>query len=573
MRSVGDGAATAVVFALCSTVTLAFVAPTTSRRPAAPRAAAQTRMAIATVDEEWDAIVVGSGIGGLSCAAILANAGKRVLVCEAHDRAGGVAHDYEVRGFTFENGPSLYAGLSPPASPNPLKHVFQIIGEEPEWLTYDRWGTAFPEGTFAAAVGARDFKERILPTYGGPNAAAQFERLMKRVEPLGAAIFGVPSAAVREDAFAALTLGRYGLSLATLLALGPAPALSRPFSEVLDKCGVTDKFLRNWLDMICFLLQGATTKEAPTTLMAYMLSDFYCDGVALDFPKGGTKSIIDALVRGVRTNGEVRLGAPVAKVLAKDGVAAGVELEGGETLRARVVVSNADVWTTRKLLPEHAKLRAYFDEQAARVTHCDSFLHLHVGIDAVGLPTEPSEALPAQWAALDDWDRGVDAPRNLVLVSMASMLDPSLAPEGCHAIHAYVPATEPFANWEQFVGEGGYQSKAYREAKEEAVGVLWRAIERYIPDVRKRVKVSLPATPLTHRRFNRRDWGSYGPFLPATAGQLMGHSTPLDGFYVCGDSTFPGIGVPAVAASGMITAHSILDVKTHWKNLDKLRIK
>ena len=134
-------------------------------------------------------------------------------------------------------------------------------------------------------------------------------------------------------------------------------------------------------------------------------------------------------------------------------------------------------------------------------------------------------------------------------------------------------ATEPFEDWEQFLTEGGYQSPAYREAKDQAVEVLWRAIERYVPDVRQRVKVALPATPLTHRRFNRRDAGTYGPFLPATAGQLMGHSTPLDGFYVCGDSTFPGIGVPAVAASGMITAHTILDVQTHWANLDKLRIR
>ena len=172
-------------------------------------------------------------------------------------------HDLEVP-CRFENGPSLYAGLSPSASPNPLKHVFQIIGEEPEWLTYDRWGTAFPEGTFAAAVGAKDFKERILPDVRrDPAHAEQFDTLMKRVEPLGAAIFGVPSAAVREDAFAALTLGRYGLSLATLLAVGPAPALSRPFAEVLDQCGVTDTFLRNWLDMICFLLQGRPQQRSP----------------------------------------------------------------------------------------------------------------------------------------------------------------------------------------------------------------------------------------------------------------------------------------------------------------------
>ena len=78
----------------------------------------------------------------------------QVLVLEAHEHAGGCAHEFSIDGFHFENGPSLYAGLSPNRSPNPLKHVFQIIGEEPEWLTYDRWGTAFPEGTFAAAVGA-----------------------------------------------------------------------------------------------------------------------------------------------------------------------------------------------------------------------------------------------------------------------------------------------------------------------------------------------------------------------------------------------------------------------------------
>ena len=51
----------------------------------------------------------------------------------------------------------------------------------------------------------------------------------------------------------------------------------------------------------------------------------------------------------------------------------------------------------------------------------------------------------------------------------------------------------------------------------------------------------------------------------------MGHKTPLDGFYVCGDSTFPGIGMPAVAASGMITAASILRPQEHWAMLDKIR--
>ena len=99
---------TAVV--LCSLQCAAALQPaTTTRRTNAASGAPTTRRMTATsatsgaaTSDEWDAVVVGSGIGGLSCAAILANAGKRVLVCEAHDRAGGVAHDYEVQGFTFE---------------------------------------------------------------------------------------------------------------------------------------------------------------------------------------------------------------------------------------------------------------------------------------------------------------------------------------------------------------------------------------------------------------------------------------------------------------------------------------
>ena len=137
-------------------------------------------------------MVIGAGIGGLSAASVCAASGLSVAVCESHDAPGGAAHEWTIKGFHFESGPlallsnhsllqstllhlhflcfaslshppnesscritahlylcaragpSLYAGLSPERSPNPLKHVFQVIGEEPEWLTYDRWGTHLP---------------------------------------------------------------------------------------------------------------------------------------------------------------------------------------------------------------------------------------------------------------------------------------------------------------------------------------------------------------------------------------------------------------------------------------------
>ena len=174
-------------------------------------------------------------------------------------------------------------------------------------------------------------------------------------------------------------------------------------------------------------------------------------------------------------------------------------------------------------------------------------------------------------ASIDDWEIGVDAPRNLVLVSIASLLDPNLAPVGCHTIHAYVPATEPYKDWLGL----DRKSTEYKRKKEEAAEILWQAIEKQIPDVRARVDISMIGTPLTHERFLRRDQGSYGPFVSAagsSSSMLPGQKTSLPGFYCCGDSTFPGIGMPAAAASGIIAANNVISPLEHWRMLDKIKL-
>ncbi len=77
-------------------------------------------------------------------------------------------------------------------------------------------------------------------------------------------------------------------------------------------------------------------------------------------------------------------------------------------------------------------------------------------------------------------------------------------------------------------------------------------------------------TPLTHARFLRRHHGTYGPGVWAGQGILPGPKTPLLGLLCCGDSSFPGIGLPAVAASGMIAANAIAPLSKHRKLLKDL---
>ena len=201
-----------------------------------------------------DVIVIGSGLAGLSCAALLSHCGKSTVVLESHDAPGGCAHTWERRGFHFESGPSLYSGLSQDRSPNPLKNIFQIIEEDPEWLTYDRWGTVLPNGKrFAAKIGPEEFGD-VLREHGGEGAEEEFAALMTRMAPISNAAQALTSLALREDAGAVLTLLRYPKALFDTLSQGQV--LNEPFKNIMDEMQLKNKFVKNWLDMLCFLLQG-----------------------------------------------------------------------------------------------------------------------------------------------------------------------------------------------------------------------------------------------------------------------------------------------------------------------------
>lgn len=517
---------------------------------------------IAAGENAVDVVVIGSGIGGLSCASLLSKSGRRVAVLESHSIPGGCAHGFERQGFYFDSGPSLWNGMAKDG-PNPLRQILSIINEDvPEWIQYPGWQMILPEGRFFFATGDSDAWKRVLKRFGGPRVLAEWEALEAFNRPIATASRGVPALLLRDDPLCLFMVLRYASG--GFLRAGPqAGRLTGPFSAILEGAGVTDEFIRRWFDYLSFALSGLDASATLGAAVSYTFADLYEPGCLLDYPKGGSGAVVDALIRGIRKHGGVvQCSAHVDQILLdEEGSAVGVQLRNGTVINARqAVVSNAAASATVALLPEVARPAGRPGgggrlNEALETT--PSFMHLHLGIRGDGLDASD---LDVHYSVILDDFGDIELPQNMVIVSIPTLLDPGLAPPGHHVIHAYYAADEPYGPWEGL----DRRSAAYRELKARRAEDLWKAVDMIIPGVRDRLVVELVASPLTHERFLRRPGGSYGPTLfPADGTELPWARTQVKGLFHCGDSCYPGIGVPAVAASGAIAAFSIMSLGDH----------
>ena len=490
--------------------------------------------------QDFEAIVIGSGIGGLVAGSMLARYGKRVLVCESHNIAGGAAHSFSRRGFHFDSGPSFYCGLSDRQSLNPLSQVLNMLDESIAAISYDPLGHYhFPEGTLPVYADARNYLDAVAKF--APQGAVELQQFQQNLLVLYEALRGIPALALRSDwQLIPVLLSRYSPALLKLLPL--VGAIAGSAGSLMDR-DVRDPWVRRLIDLECFLLSGLKAHGTVAPEIAFMIGER--SHSAIEYPVGGSGAIVDALVRGLqRWGGKLRLGSPVEQILVESGKTTGVRLQNGETIRAPIVISNATVWDTYTKLLRPEDLPESYRKSALSMPAVDSFMHLHLGIKAAGL-----EGLTGHHVVVHDSKVDITVPGNTCMISIPTVWDASLAPPGHHAIHAYT--LEPYEGWEY--GDG------YQEKKRARSQSLFQALEKIIPDLRSRIVLESIGTPLTHARFLRRYQGTYGPAIAAGKGTWPGPQTPVKGLYRVGDSTMPGIGVPAVAASGILCANTLVN--------------
>ena len=502
----------------------------------------------------FDAIVIGSGIGGLATAAALSKlAGKRVLVLERHYVAGGFTHAFRRPGYEWDVGVH-YVGEVGGAHPN-LKPFFDFVTDGAlQWAplpdVYDR--IFLGDRRFDLPSGTRRFAAAMKAYFPGEEQA--IDRYLALIRACGRS--GLPFFAER------------ALPASVARVAGPAMRFahlrraSRTVSEVLDELTPNAELKAVLTGQ--YGDYGMPPSRASFVIHAAVVGH-YLGGAW--FPVGGGPAIARGIAPVIEASkGSIVVGADVAEVLVEGGRAVGVRMADGRELRAPIVVSDAGARITYDRLLPGAPAPTELREGLARVAPSSAHACLYVGVKetdaALGLegtnlwiyPDEHHEANIARFA------QDPEAPFPLVYISFPSAKDPSFAAR--HPGRATIDVIT-IAPWSQFAQWSGTKWKR-RGADYDALKARWseRLLEvlyRHAPQLRGKVDHAELSTPLTTQHFAAHPEGEiYGlDHSPARFRLPIRAATHVPGLYLTGSDVCTA-GVAGALFGGVITSSAIL---------------
>lgn len=510
-------------------------------------------------DGRRDAVVIGAGIGGLVAGALLARAGRDVLVVDRHSVAGGNATVFRRRGYVFDVGLHYVGGCH---AGGVIPSVLQAAGAEPvRFLELDPDGydtLVLPGLRLRVPRGIGRWRDRLADAFPRERRGVdRYVRLLRQLQ-------GCLDVWHRPAALAARVLR--------------APLMTRyaraTFADFLATC-TRDPTLRAAL--AAQHVGYALPPSRASVLVGAGIALHYLEGAW--YPQGGGQVLSDALAASIRRHGgEVALRTAARRIIVERGRVLGVELEsrdGARSLvRAPLVLSNADLKQTMlRLLPDGAlrpRARRRVDSYAMAPALGVAYLGLARDLRAEGHPASNYWILPDTDLETDYADAAAGRLPALpgAYVTIGSLKDPTdtgLAPGGVTNVQAMAVAPSAPAAWgvtARQASDGSYRrDPAYRERKRVFGERLLDVTETVFPGARARLDRIEVATPLTHERYTGATGGTgYG--LAATPRQVLwrrpGARTGIGGLYLCGASCRSGHGIFGAMLSGLFAAAEVL---------------
>jgi len=490
------------------------------------------------LSDRYDTVVIGAGIGGLTAAAVMARAGVKVLVVEHSHRPGGACSSFRAGDFYFDVGATLVQGFGAFGF-NVLRTLFDFLGQQAELIPTDHaYSMLFGGERVDFHLDWHAFTSELAAHF--PERAGTLMSFMRDLDRLYNAVLansGPPRPTSDEP------LGQKLLS--SVLKPGAARTLSKAMrisAEQLFVKHTDDPDARAFFnaDLIFNTGYGIDRLAAPYAALSIM--DRLTGGS--HYPIGSSQQIPDRLEKSiVLDGGQVAYRTDVTSIDVEEGRASGVRLDDGRRVKCNSVVADVSLATLYGSLIDKSALPQEVVELAQDLVPAGSVVSLFLGVDERAVPKEfnPLTVL------VDNPEHGED----FISVSVPSLLDPNLAPEGFHSM--IIHAAEPTTGWPiEIAGKG--RGEEYEKLKMNAASRVLDRVKDMLPQLEGSAVEIKISSPRTFERWTKRpDGATAGPSMPGSLAPsgLPGAATVVPGVFLTGDSTFYGRGVAQAAASGI----------------------
>ena len=508
-----------------------------------------------SLQETYDTIIIGSGMGGLTTAAILAKEGQKVLVLEKHYTPGGFTHVFKRKGYEWDVGIHYIGEMQRTSSL--LKKLFDYITNDTlKWAdmgdVYDR--IIIGDQQYDFVKGVKNFKKQMIAYFPEEEQAinayvtlvfkavktSKNYYISKGISPLWNALFG---------AF-----------------------LKRPFYKYSDKTTyeVLSSLTTNETLIKVLTAQygdyGLPPKQSSFSMHASVARHYFDGG---SFPIGGSSQIAKKVAPVIgAAGGTIVVSAEVAEVIIEKNTAVGVRMKDGKIFRAANIVSNAGIMTTyNKLLPIQTIQKHRLKEQLQKVKQSVAHASLYIGLEgtpeALGIPKTNYWVYPKDGdhdTCIDNYLKDISKPFPLVYLSFPSAKDPDWSNRYPNKSTIDVITLVPYETFEEWAGSSWKKrGEAYEAKKEEIAQRLLQEVYKQLPQVKGKVSCYELSTPLTTQHFINYEKGEiYGlDHSPSRYRQpFLKPKTPIKNFYLTGQDIVTA-GVGGALFSGVLSSMTI----------------